>query len=112
VVVAFGADKPLALPDQVQRVRRVDTDIGLGVVLDEQRLVGDVLRWEAAGLLPGRRARARRLAAARIAVRRRQRSGIRHFGRVAADALRRSGDVDDTLGRIAGRKRGVRLIAL
>ena len=68
VVVTLGADEPLALPDQMRRIGRVDANVGLGVVLHQQRRVRDVLGREAARLLAGRRARARRFAPARIAV--------------------------------------------
>src|SRR5439155_22673531 len=91
---------------------RIHPEVGLGTILDELGRIGNVLGREARGLLAGRRAWAGGLTAAWIAVRRGQGGWIENLGRVTAHALRRGGDVDDTLRRVAGRKGGVGLGAL
>ena len=108
VVVALGADEPLARADHVLRVQRIDPDVGFGMVGHEhgrRRRVGrpaaDLGRiWpRGAGVFAGVGAGARQLA--RVAVVRAvvERNG--HFRPVAADLLARDEDVGDVVRREA-----------
>src|SRR5205085_1494067 len=114
VVVALGADDPLALADQMARVGRIDTEVRLGVILDAHRVRrGHVLRRVRAEVLAGVRGPvARRHAAVEVAVGRGQRVEVRRLRRVAARPLLRRSDGLDDLRRIAGSEGGVGLIAL
>src|SRR5207237_2902539 len=72
MVVRLRVDEPLADSDQMLRVRRIDAKVGFRMVLDEQRGRLHVLGWIWTDVLPGRGARARRAAALRKTLLRRQ----------------------------------------
>src|SRR5438445_5473946 len=94
------------------RVRRVDTDVGLRVILHEQGRPSDVLSGVGADVLAGRRDWARRAAALREPLLGREAEQAENLRRVAAHALRRCRDAGNAARSVAARKRCIRLVAL
>ena len=111
MVVALRVDEPLALPDQVHRVRGVDANVRLGVILHEQHVVCHVLLGERPDVLAGVYAAGAERAAT-VGV-----TGVAVAGEVldlrcvAAGSLGRRRDVRDALLPVAGGERRVGLIA-
>ena len=88
MVVRLRVDEPLADADQMARVRRIDANVGFRMVLHEQRGRLHVLGRIRTDVLPGRGARARRAAALRKTLLRRQSEQDQDLRRVTTDALR------------------------
>ena len=120
VVVALGAHDPLGRADQMLRIRRIDADVGFGVILHQLRRARGIPRVAAglcrigrrfARVLAGRGAGAGGHAAVPVA-RAVVEPGRVDLGPVAAHLLRRHVDVGHTGLLVARRVRLVRLIAL
>src|SRR5690348_1782931 len=117
VVVALGADEPFGRADQMQRIRRIDTNVRLGVVPDQlrggrgiARIAPDLRRVRPRGARVLTRGRLRTRGHARVAVVRPvvERTRVDLWS-VAADSLRRRIDVSDALNLNALRVRRVGL---
>ena len=102
MVVTLSADEPLGLPDEMVRIRRIDADVGLRVVLHQHRFRGWIagvaagLRRIGTAVLAGIRAGA--FGHAVVSVRRREAGEEGDLGRVAAGPLRRRDNVRNSIG--------------
>ena len=117
VVVTLGADEPLDRADQMQRISRVDTNVRLGMVLDQlrrsrgiARVAPSLRRVRPRGARVLTRGRARTSRHARVAIVRPivERTRV-DLGSIAANPLRRRIDVRDAKALDALRVRRVGL---
>src|SRR6266446_4009925 len=111
MVVAFGADEPFGLPDQMVGVRGVHADIRLAVVVYQFGLIDDVLRGVWSKVFASIRGSvARRLPG--VAVYRAQIACVRNFRRIAAGLLCRGENIEDMIGLETICESSIRLRAL